>query len=154
IAVEGGHWYVASIRDISETQRARQALARARYDAFAAQVGQLALESPSESSAVDRLPALVASALEVPAVALAFVESGAGALRVRAATGLDPELLDVKPWRLSDDDEVSRALGRGQPALLESIARAERWAPAALLDETGFRSALLVPLFDLGQPMG
>jgi PAS domain S-box-containing protein len=97
IAADGARYYVASIRDISETQRARQALARARYDTFVAQVGQLALESPDDATTVERMPALVASALDVPAVALAFAESGRAALRVRAAIGLDPELFDLSP---------------------------------------------------------
>jgi PAS domain S-box-containing protein len=154
IDADGTRHFVASIRDISETQRARQALARARYDTFVAQVGQLALESAGDAATMERLPALVATALDVPAVALAFAESGRGALRVRAAVGLDPELLDLEPWRLADADPVSQALARGQPVELEALADASTWVPALTLDEVGFRSALLVPLLDLGHPMG
>ena len=40
-----GMRYLASIRDVSGTQRARQVLVRARYDALAARIGQLALYS-------------------------------------------------------------------------------------------------------------
>ena len=38
-----GPRFLASVRDISETQRARQALVRARYDATVARIGQRAL---------------------------------------------------------------------------------------------------------------
>ena len=44
LPVDSGICFLASIRDVSESQRARQALLRARYDAVTAQIGQLALE--------------------------------------------------------------------------------------------------------------
>ncbi|HJT97240.1 MAG TPA: PAS domain S-box protein, partial [Rhodanobacteraceae bacterium] len=56
--------FAASIRDISETRRVRQALMRARHDTFAAQIGRLALEAPTYETAVESTPALIASALE------------------------------------------------------------------------------------------
>ncbi len=57
---DGQRLVLASIRDISESQRARQALVRARYDALTARVGQLALESRDGESVIQSLPALVA----------------------------------------------------------------------------------------------
>ena len=48
--------YAASIRDISETQRARLTLARARYDSFIGQLGRLALESPDYEALLTQLP--------------------------------------------------------------------------------------------------
>ena len=75
---------LASIRDISESQRARQALVRARYDALAARVGQLALESRDGESVIQSLPALVAEALRVDAVAVAMLQpETAGSRRAR-----------------------------------------------------------------------
>ena len=55
--------FLASIRDVSETLRARQALARARYDGLIAQLGQEALETRSMEWLVDRLPARLAATL-------------------------------------------------------------------------------------------
>src|SRR5690606_30229614 len=51
-----GPLYLASCRDISGTQRVRQALARARYDAIAAQVGQLALGASTIAEVLEVLP--------------------------------------------------------------------------------------------------
>ena len=61
-----GRMVIASIRDISETQRARQVLVRARYDAFVTQIGQLALAAPNLDTLVERTPELVANALDSP----------------------------------------------------------------------------------------
>ena len=49
--------YLASIRDISETRRVRQALARARYDAAVAEAGRIALESRAVESLLPSIPA-------------------------------------------------------------------------------------------------
>src|SRR5690606_6679921 len=65
-----GPRYLASVRDISGTQRVRQALARARYDAIAARIGQLALEAGTESDLLDVLPPLLAETLGVDSVAI------------------------------------------------------------------------------------
>ena len=92
IESDEGKFFVASIRDVSETQRARQALARARYDAFVAQIGQLALESRDYATMLAAVPPLVADALEVEAVAIVFADAQSNELQVRAATGLAPEL--------------------------------------------------------------
>lgn len=88
IATEIGTIAIASVRDISETRRVRQALARARRDNFLAQIGRLALESPDYELAVRRIPELVAAALEVQAVAIFATDWHGNELRVRATTGL------------------------------------------------------------------
>ena len=58
----GAPHVLASIRDITDTQRERQALARARYDTIAAQVGHLAIELGGPGL-FDALVGLLASAL-------------------------------------------------------------------------------------------
>ena len=55
IRTNDGTLFAASIRDISETRRVRQALVRARHDTFAAQIGRLALEASSYDAAVEIL---------------------------------------------------------------------------------------------------
>ncbi len=92
IEAEGGRLFVASIRDISDTQRARQALARARYDAYLAQAGQLALESTIEHT-LDRLPQMLVLALDTDAALVIFSREGLSP-QVRAAIGVREQELD------------------------------------------------------------
>lgn len=82
-----GPRYLASVRDISGTQRVRQALARARYDAIAARIGQLALEASAESDLLETLPPLLAETLGVESVAIIATVHETRRAEVRAATG-------------------------------------------------------------------
>lgn len=82
-----GPRYLASVRDISGTQRVRQALARARYDAIAARIGQLALETSAESDLLETLPPLLAETLGVESVAIIATAHETRRAEVRAATG-------------------------------------------------------------------
>src|SRR5690606_30621947 len=82
-----GPRYLASVRDISGTQRVRQALARARYDAIAARIGQLALEASAESDLLETLPPLLAETLGVESVAIIATAHETRRAEVRAATG-------------------------------------------------------------------
>lgn len=109
-----GSMFVASIRDISETQRARQALLRARYDTCVAQIGQMALAARNFDSVASDTPSLVAAALQVPIVAIVFKHAQLKKMRVRAAHGIQTDVLDSLPWPkiLSDlmtPDAVSNA---------------------------------------------
>ena len=60
---EGATRFLASVRDVSETLRARQALERARYDRLIAELGQDALQEMSSLALVDRMPERLATAL-------------------------------------------------------------------------------------------
>ncbi len=82
-----GRRYLASVRDISGTQRVRQALTRARYDAIAARIGQLALEAGTESELLDVLPPLLADTLGVESVAVLATAPGPQRAEVRATFG-------------------------------------------------------------------
>ncbi|MGO4550429.1 PAS domain S-box protein [Lysobacter sp. 2RAF19] len=55
--------FLASVRDISETLRAQQALERARYDRVIADLGQEALEARSPDAFVDALPMRLATTM-------------------------------------------------------------------------------------------
>jgi PAS domain S-box-containing protein len=153
IGTESGVLFAASIRDISETHRVRQALTRARHDTFAAQIGRLALEAPNYEVAVDSMPSLVASALEIEAVAILFT-----ALRrddVRSATGLPLTHMDALVSTFRQGDLIRRLARPELGALTLKQLEGDEFAPfVALLAETGFRDAALVPLFDRYEPMG
>ena len=123
-----GPRYLASVRDISETQRARQALVRARYDALAAHIGQLALEAQAESGVVDALPRLLADALDIPTVAVLFVSSDRQSVESRAGVGLDDG------GEALDEAALLAGIGEGEAAMAEDFAKKEH----ELFGEDGF----------------
>ncbi|HEY0232254.1 MAG TPA: PAS domain S-box protein [Dokdonella sp.] len=147
--------YAASIRDISETQRARQALARARYDSFVGQVGRLALESRDYEAWLERLPEIIAEALGVEAVAVLLAGTQRSDLHVRGYRGVPAELLDQLPdlagmpgWntRMSSADHDGFTL-------LDFDARGLGELRTAAI-ESNFLDAAVLPLFDRYDSIG
>ena len=102
--------FLASIRDISETLRARQSLVRARYDALVATIGQQALEATDAGALIARLPLMVANALDVEAVAIVYAQPE-DHVEIRAATGLGDTsrmtVADAKAWQMLADRKTS-----------------------------------------------
>jgi PAS domain S-box-containing protein len=143
--------FAASIRDISETQRARQALARARYDAFLAQASRLLLESPNLDAAVDSIATLVATALHTEAALILFRDAHDTDLHVRAAIGLPDRLARTLARRLSRAPWTTAAARAEEgPTVLSRSADDAN----TLLKGTDFRDAAIVPLPDRYGPMG
>ena len=139
--------YAASIRDISETQRARQALVRARYDAFLARASRPLLEAPNLDVAVDAIAALVASALHTDAALIMFRDVHGTELQIHAAIGLPDPVLRGMARRLSRGPWMD---GAGTPAVLSRSAE----PVAGLLKGTEFHDAAIVPLPDRYGPLG
>lgn len=136
IDTPAGRYFAASIRDISDTLRARQAIARARLDAALAGIGQLALEAPVERT-IEELPRRIATTLGLDAVLVVLGHGARSDLRVRAAHGASPRQLETLL------DAWSAAAGRAESAVqvLSMPAADGRHAHAARL-------------LDLGQPLG
>jgi PAS domain S-box-containing protein len=155
IQTPDGRFFVASIRDISETQRARQALTRARYDALAAQVGRIVLESSSHTTAFEQILELASRELAVETVAIVFTHAGGDLVQIRAAIGLNeplreilPALLSLEPPVTTEPSEEATVVPLGDRTD-ESAVRAR-----ALLGESGCADFVAVPLFDRNRPMG
>lgn len=146
--------FAASIRDISETQRARQALVRARYDAAAGQVSRLLLESPSYEQAVDSMPSLVASALKAESSLILFRDTHARLWNCRASMGSSSALQQ----RICRELSASNGDTVGQRYELNGSNTDEVRPPFAsirnALLEDGFVDAAMVPLPDRNGPMG
>ena len=151
---DGQRLVLASIRDISESQRARQALARARYDALTARVGQLALESRDGESVIQSLPALVAEALQVDTVAVAMLHPETGRIRVRASVGLDPVRLAALSLADTSDDPLSRALRDGVPMVVDDLEHEPMAEGPIPLPNGEGGSIAVMPLLDRDHPMG
>ena len=155
IQTEDGHFYVASIRDISETQRARQVLVRARYDALVALIGRVALESSSQDAAFESIPDLIATELAVHAVAIAFVHPQSHAIELRAATGFDANLRKLLPLLLAPD--IFPAVERApMPSAVgfEHVSASSSGSVRAELAQAGIHDFIAMPLFDRGRSMG
>lgn len=140
--IEAGPRYLASIRDISETQRAQQALVRARYDTVVEHIGQVALAPDSSDAIFDPLPRLLADALNVPTVAVVLANGGESA--VRAAVGLPGKRL----WSAFASTSLRRMLQAHATQVVPDPAHApEGWPPQAV-------SGAVVPLGDQQDAMG
>ncbi|MDG2518390.1 PAS domain S-box protein [Lysobacter soli] len=145
IETEIGRHYLASVRDISESHRARQALVRARYDALIAHLGQMALNSSSEQQVVPALPGLLAEELEVDVVVLALSERDETRVELKTSTDVDAPLLES-------------SVHASWPALVGSLisdrACILSQTQLRLLEATSFASGAAVPLLDRSRAMG
>lgn len=145
--VEGdtGPRYLASIRDVSETQRARQALVRAGYDALVARIGQLALESNDEASVLAQVPELLAEALSIDAVGIALLSSDRKSAEIRAIAGFPDPIERVDPSRLAE------VLDRAAPIVVADLSDDSAGFP---LRQTSTGSGALMPLIDRNRAVG
>lgn len=149
---EGAVQYLASIRDISDSPRARQMLVRARYDALVARFGQLALESKEEEDVLAHVPLLLSESLGIESVLIAFVSADNERVENRASTGLDglayPDGLHI------DQQLLLAALRKGRVWMVEDFAAVGMSEKAFPLSQPSFGSAALIPLLDVNRPMG
>ena len=143
--------YLASIRDISETQRARQALQRARYDRLVARVGERALAVEDEDEFLASLPSEIADVLGVGTVALLAFPGDGGRARVLGETGLDEEIAAAAQ---SGAGAFGGGFAAGRPVLSRDLTLEGDWPLAAQLTVAGHRSALLVPLLERQRVVG
>jgi PAS domain S-box-containing protein len=144
LASDEGTRYLASVRDISDTQRERQALVRARYDAVVARIGQLALEAPGETAVIEALPPLLAEALGVESVAIVLAAREGLTVEVRAAVG---------PLWSVGDTAVSKAMP-ATPITIQDSAGEPQLRSAFLLPLPAAGSAALMPLLDRRDAIG
>jgi PAS domain S-box-containing protein len=141
IETEEGLHYLASVRDISETLLARQALSRARYDAVVARIGQVALADTGES-VLELLSGWLAGAIQFPTVGICLMH-GEDA-RVRHAVGPEGHLALDGAWTAAKEGPFQRALASGQPSVKDDP---EGWPP-------GTASGVIQPLMDRDQAIG
>jgi PAS domain S-box-containing protein len=145
IHVDGNEYFLASIRDVSESLRVRQALTRARYDAVIARIGQLALEARDEAGVFSQLPALLAEALSVESIVIAMLRSDSARVDVRASIGLRDDWPDPELW-LDGQHWPSKIALAGGEAIISAAGGFSEFA--------GIESAAFLPLQDRDRPMG
>jgi PAS domain S-box-containing protein len=156
VSTERGVVVIASVRDISETRRVRQALERARWDTFLMQIGRLALVSSDYEVAIRQIPEQVAAALDVPAVVIFSTDWYHSELRVRASTGLSRDAAETLTSAFSavrlirtifpNDDPGSVTMGMLRDGPYAAIG--------TTLATAGFHDIAMVPLFGRDEPLG
>jgi PAS domain S-box-containing protein len=154
VAASQGTLYAASIRDISETQRVRQAQERTRFDAAMAQMGRHLLEATYHEKAVDAIPGLVATTLDIPATAIIINHPYRPGLRAIASKGLPQAvleslsnttaLLSVMCAKMPEVDE--------QPPMQGRVIEVLRGICPSLSRD--YQDAAIAPLPDRHGPMG
>jgi PAS domain S-box-containing protein len=143
---DSGPQFLASVRDISETLRARQALTRARYDAVLGRIGHLALSTDGDAM-VDELPGLLVDAFDASAVVL--LEYVNGACHLRAYAGLSANETASVAGGLSAMGAIQESESgdhAGTSAQLQSVIALHLPALAV--------STAAVPLVDRGHALG
>ena len=151
---EDGPRFLASVRDISESQRARQALVRARYDALIAAIGQLALESADVGAVIESLPAMLAEALRIDAVAIATLRTDREGIEIRAASGFDADWLEPLSAEDMSGNALWRTLSNSQPIIVGDLANQAPGERALPLPAGIGGSSAMIPLLDRDRPMG
>jgi signal transduction histidine kinase len=145
--------YAASIRDISETQRARQALTRARYDTLVGQAGRLALESRDNEALLQQVAEIVATALSADAVTMLIANAQQRELRVRANLGTSTPMLERLSSLFNEGTSLLKDI-TGPCALAELDHGIGAHNLRTLVLESGFGDAAVVALYDRYEPMG
>ncbi len=140
-----GPRFLASVRDISESQRARQTEVRARYDALVARLGQLALESADGGTVLDAVPALLAGTLGVEATAILLPRASGEGVEIRALHAPDPKWQQALAALAGPEASLSTLVGereRGREMLVDAL-------PAGLQ-----ASSVVAPLLDRERAVG
>lgn len=154
VTASQGTLYAASIRDISETRRARQAQERSRFDAAIAQMGRHLLEATHHEKAVGEIPVLVAATLDIPATAILINHPYRAGWRTIASKGLPQAVLEsLSSAHESLSVMCSQAPGTDEPSPVQgSVIEVLRGICPSLSEH--YQEAALVPLPDRRGPMG
>ena len=150
---DGQTLFAASVRDISETQRARQALIRARYDACVAQISRHLLATAHYEQVVAGLPELVAETLDITAVAIVVADEVRAGQQERASVGLSGILLDTLLGNEDLQALVSELMSR-EPEIGETRLIDRFYAACPEFVDSHFADVALAPLSDRQAPMG
>jgi len=156
IATDKGVIAIASVRDISETRRVRQALERAQRDSYIALISRLALESPDYELAIRRILELTVAALELPAAAIFATDWRHSTFHIRASTGLSEQTARTITSILGNADSIRSAFDARKHDVITSDMMQDGSSETirADLSRAGFHDVALVPLFVRQEALG
>lgn len=156
IATDKGVIAIASVRDISETRRVRQALERAQRDSYIALISRLALESPDYELAIRRILELTVAALELPAAAIFATDWRHSTFHIRASTGLSEQTGRTITSILGNADSIRSSFDARKHDVITSdmLQGGSSGSIRADLSRAGFHDVALVPLFVRQEALG
>ena len=156
IATDKGVIAIASVRDISETRRVRQALERAQRDSYIASISRLALESPDYELAIRRILELTVAALELPAAAIFATDWRHSTFHIRASTGLSEQTGRTITSILGNADSIRNSFDARKHDVITSdmLQGGSSGSISADLSRAGFHDVALVPLFVRQEALG
>ena len=145
---------VAAIRAIGAYPRVKQALKRARYSEYLAQLGRLAVDARDPQLLLNHIPAVAVDALEVEIATVFLLETNLPEFRVAHSAGtIESESEDARVPN-HRDTPPGFVLDQGRPVTVTDYRSEQRFAvPQAYLDD-GSRCGLAVPLSDRGRMIG
>lgn len=145
---------VAAIRDIGAYPRVKQALQRARYSEYLAQLGRVAVDSRDPQVLLHQVPAIAAEALQVEVALVYLLEANRQNFRVAGGVGLleDETAGSLVPNR--PDTPPGFVLQEGRPVTVADYPAEQRFAVPASYLAAGLSSGLAVPLSDRGRIIG
>ena len=147
---QGLPFVVASIRDIGEYPRVRQALLRARYGEHLAQLGRIAVDARDPQTILSQATTLSIEALQVDAALVYLLEPDRNAFAIAGEAGLAPAHEAGLRVPNQPDTFPGLLLARPGPAWLG--AKGTPMSPR--LAGSGLTNGLAVPLTDRGQNFG
>jgi len=150
----GQLFIVAAIRDIGVYPRVRQALRRARYSEHLAQLGRLAVDTRDLQNMLRHVPEIMAAALQVEVAAVWLLDRDRRDFQI--ASGVGAVAGEEIGARVANDPGTPAGYlcARGEPVLTADYATEDRFpVPRACLDAS-LRSAIAVPLNDMGRVTG
>ena len=151
---QGLPYVVAAIRDIGAYPRVKQALKRARYAEFVAQVGRMAVDTRDPKQLLQRIPQVAVEALEADASVVFLLDDDRLHFRVGGSAGpLPPEHLGSRIAN-RPDTPPGYVVAEGKAVLVDDYAEEQRFAVPASYLAAGLVSALAVPLSDRGETVG
>jgi PAS domain S-box-containing protein len=147
-------YVVAAIRSIAEYPRVKQALQRARYAEYVAQMGRLAVDTRDPHHLLQQVPAVAAEALQVGVSVVFLLEPNGLEFRVAGGVGLVPGELNGALVPNRADTPPGFVLSAGVPVVVSDYRNEQRFVVPPSYRESGLVSALAVPLSDRGNRVG
>jgi signal transduction histidine kinase len=137
------------LRQIQETER-RLALERE----LLSQVGQIVSSTLDIDEVYDRFSEEMKKLVDFDRMAINIIDQDAGTFVFKYASGLvrpDRQIPEVMPL---ENTQTQRVLETGKPLLRQNIVEGPRYRRDEASIELGFRSSLMVPLFQKGKVFG
>ncbi len=156
VDTEQGTVTIASVRDISETRRVRQALERTQRDGYIASISRLALESPDYELAIRRILELTAAAMALAGAAILSAGWRGSGFHISAFTGLSGGGVQTLSSVLANADFIGNAVDAGETGVITSAMLHEGPLEGmrAELARAGFHDVAIAPLSSRHELLG